>query len=233
MLRFFVLIFVQFCCVYATNLDIDNDGYPNELELFGNDRKNFAEWFASIAESQFYSISDDWAKEDHDCGGLLRYAFVNALAKHDDKWLAKFKFIHRPDAIDVQAYNYPAPVVSRSLFRTAPGPYQPEDVDTGRLVGRTGVKYLANFSTVFIAKDIRQAKRGDLVFFIRPSLASYHSMVYLGNGWVVYHTGDAPEDGGGMRLIPFKKLFEHPDAAFHPSLSNPNFLGFYRWKILS
>ena len=74
--------------------------------------------------------------------------------------------------------------------------------------------------------------RGDLLIFLRPELSSYHSMVYLGNGLVVYHTGASVAEGGQVRLVTLATLNKHPDAAFHPTVSNPNFLGVYRWKIL-
>jgi hypothetical protein len=49
---------------------------------------------------------------------------------------------------------------------------------------------------------------------------------------VVYHTGGSVQDGGEVRLLSLETLMKHPDSAFHPAPGNPNFLGFYRWKIL-
>jgi uncharacterized protein YfaT (DUF1175 family) len=212
--------------------DTDADGYPDALELVGQDRTSFAEWFAVIAESQFYGISSDWAKEDQDCAGLLRYAYRQTLERKDTAWWAKFRWIRRPNTPAVRAYGYPAPLVSRSLFRQAPGTFQRNDVEQGNFVGRVGAKYLANYSSVFVSRDVRQARRGDLVYFVRPRLRSYHSMVYLGGGMVVYHTGGSVQDGGEVRLLSLETLMKHPDSAFHPAPGNPNFLGFYRWKIL-
>ena len=217
----------------ASITDSDRDGYPDALELVGRDRTAFADWFAAIAEAQFYGHASDWKPEDQDCSGLLRYAFVNALEKKDTAWYAKFKFFPRPGSSEVRAYGYPMPLLSRSVFRQAPGVYQRTDVQDGRFVGRVGAKYLANYSSVFISKDWRHAQRGDLVYFIRPGLRSYHSMVYLGGGMVVYHTGGSVEDGGEVRLLSLETLFKHPDRALHPTANNPSFLGFYRWKILN
>ena len=212
--------------------DSDRDGYPDALELVGQDRAAFSDWFAAVAESQFYGLSADWKPEDRDCAGLLRYAFVQALEKKDRAWWAKFAYFPRPRSPEVRAYAYPMPIISRSVFRQAPGAFQPDDVREGRFVGRVGAKYLANYSSVFVTRDSRQARRGDLVYFLRPGLASYHSMVYLGNGMVVYHTGGSVQDGGEVRLLSLETLMKHPDSAFHPTILNPNFLGFYRWKIV-
>jgi uncharacterized protein len=212
--------------------DADSDGYPDATELRGGDRQAFNEWFARIAESQFYGFSSDWAPQERDCSGLLRYAFRNALMPHDAAWLAKFKFLPRGKIGQVGAYSWPMPLIRYSVFRVTTGRYEPSDVREGRLVGWASAKYLANFSSEFVTKNWRQAQRGDLVFFLRPNLGSYHSMVYLGKGMVVYHNGESPEHGGEVRLLSLETLSKHPDRAFHVDVRNPNFLGFYRWKIL-
>ncbi|TSA87567.1 DUF1175 family protein [Deinococcus detaillensis] len=213
--------------------DSDRDGYPDAAELVGQDRERFADWFASIAQSQYYGMNKDWLPADRDCGGLLRYAFINALMPHNAAWRSKFKFLPRPQSGDVQAFGYPLPIISRSVFRTAGGAYQVGDIEAGKLVGRTGVQYLANYSMVRVSREMAAAKRGDLLIFIRPDLRSYHSMVYLGGGNVVYHTGASPAEGGEVRLLTVQSLLRYAERAFHPASSNPNFLGVYRWKILN
>lgn len=211
--------------------DRDRDGYPDAAELVGQDRANFADWFASVAESQYYGMNADWRPEDRDCGGLLRYAFVNALMPHGAAWVAKFRYLPRPKLGPVQAFSYPLPVISRSVFRVAGGAYQSGDIGAGKLVGRTTVQYLSTHSMVRASRDMDRAKRGDLLIFIRPGLRSYHSMVYLGDGRVVYHTGASPAEGGEVRLLTVQSLLRYAERAFHPASSNPNFLGVYRWKI--
>lgn len=212
--------------------DVDRDGYPDVAELRGEDRARFSEWFAAIAESQYYGLNVDWKVEDQDCAGLLRYAFVQALVHHDAAWKAKFKFLPTPRLPSVQNQTYPLPVLSRSVFRVAPGAYQAGDVAAGKLVGRTSAQYLANAAAQRVTRNINEARRGDLLFFFRPRLGAYHSMVYLGGGMVVYHTGASPEEGGEVRLLSIQTLMKHPEKAFHPLSSNPNFLGVYRWKVL-
>ncbi|PYE54769.1 DUF1175 family protein [Deinococcus yavapaiensis] len=213
-------------------LDSDGDGYPDALELVGQDRASFSDWFASVAESQFYGLNRDWPEGDQDCSGLVRYAFVQALVNHDDAWWAKFRYLPRPTSPKVRAYGYPAPLVSRSLFRVAAGPYRTSDVEKGRMVGRTSAQFLLRGSVNFVSRNWRDARRGDLLFFLRPNLGAYHTMVYLGEGRVVYHTGAAPREGGEVRLVTVDTLMRHPEGAFHPTSSNRNFLGVYRWKIL-
>lgn len=212
--------------------DRDRDGYPDAAELTGSDRARFADWFAAIAESQYTRMNADWRPEDRDCGGLLRYAFVNALTTHDAGWLTRFAYFPRPRLGPVQALRYPLPLLSRSVFRVAGGAYQAGDVEAGRLVGRTGVQHLATHSMRQVSRELASARRGDLLIFLRPGLRSYHSMVYLGGGRVVYHTGASPAEGGEVRLLTVQNLRRGAERAFHPVGSNPNFLGVYRWKIL-
>ena len=211
--------------------DSDRDGYPDAAELSGSDRERFADWFASIAQSQYYAMNADWQPEDRDCGGLLRYAFVNALMEHDRAWFAKFRYLPRPHLPSVQHLSYPLPIISRSVFRVSGGAYQSGDIQAGKLVGRSGVQYLASFSMNRVSRDVSRARRGDLLIFIRPDRRSYHSMVYLGGGLVVYHTGATPAEGGEVRLLTVQSLLSYADHAFQPQSSNPNFLGVYRWKI--
>ena len=72
------------------SLDSDNDGIPDAAELSSfRDRENFRHAFTGIAEMQFYRISDEWNKEQRDCAGLVRFAWREALRRHDRAWFQK------------------------------------------------------------------------------------------------------------------------------------------------
>ena len=67
-------------------------------------------------------------------------------------------------------------------------------------------------------------------------------MIYLGDSklspenstdWVVYHTGASPDDEGTVRKVRLSVLDGHPQKRWRPVPTNPNFLGFYRLKILT
>ena len=75
---------------HSLSLDSDNDGLPDgaELESF-MDRENFRSWFTLIAEGQFYQLSKDWNAEQRDCAGLVRFAWREALRRHDRPWFQK------------------------------------------------------------------------------------------------------------------------------------------------
>lgn len=212
--------------------DGDRDGYPDVAELTGTtERERFLGLFAAVAEAQYTAPSENWLRRD--CSGLLRYAFVEALKPKNAAWFARF-----PDSPPVSSSfsaHYPLPVLSRSVFRNAPGSYRPDDVAAGRIVGLANAEELMRYSSVPLGRTETSARRGDLLFFAHPLAAGsgFHSLVYLGRGRVVYHTGLRPEEGGEVRLLTLDTLRRHPDPSWHPDPDNPHFLGFYRWKIVS
>ena len=74
----------------TVSLDSDNDGIPDAAELQSySDRENFRRWFTLIAEGQFYRLSSDWNAEQRDCAGLVRFAWREALRRHDRLWFQK------------------------------------------------------------------------------------------------------------------------------------------------
>ncbi len=211
--------------------DGDRDGYPDVAELTGAaEREAFLERFAAVAEAQYAAPSGDW--RERDCSGLLRYALVEALKPGTAARSATFS--HPPPAPPGLAH-YPLPVLSRSVFRNAPGTFQPDDVAEGRIVGLADAEALMRYSSVPLGRSETAARRGDLLFFAHPRAegSGFHSMVYLGGGRVVYHTGLRPGDGGEVRLLTLDTLRRHPDPTWHPDPENPHFLGFHRWKIVS
>ncbi|MER3481963.1 MAG: hypothetical protein C4332_01140 [Meiothermus sp.] len=216
--------------------DLDSDGYPDVTELHSaTEREAFMRWFAAIAEAQYTAPSPTWKAEDQDCSGLLRFAYVEALKPKTPAWFKQFAYFPDRNIPPIRSLSYPLREISRSVFRVAAGAYQPDDVEVGKLVGRTTAQYMMNYSTVFLGRTPDKARRGDLLFFVHPLAtgSAYHSMVYLGNGRVVYHTGLSPEEGGEVRLLTLDTLNKHPSASWHPVPENPNFLGFYRWKIVA
>lgn len=212
----------------------ENSGFPAETLITGPaERRAFRLWFAAIAEAQYTAPSPAW--EHLDCSGLLRFAYVQALAPKTDAWFSQFPFLQPPQERPPAAPGYPMPLISRSVFRIAPGAYSSDDVDEGRLVGLADTEELMRYNSVFLGRSPRDAERGDLMFFRHPLAdgSGWHSMVYLGDGMVVYHTGAAPNEGGEVRLLSLATLSRHPDPSWHPVEDNPHFLGFFRWRIIS
>ncbi|HKG45273.1 MAG TPA: DUF1175 family protein [Pyrinomonadaceae bacterium] len=225
------------------DVDVDHDGLPDNVELRTfNDRENFRRWFTWVAEMQFYNLSDEWHTEQRDCAGLVRFAWREALRPHDRPWFQRMGENYDPVAPDLTA-NIAAPLGGK-LFRTAPGTYMPTDVAEGRFSEFADAQTLKLFNVDFVSRDRNGAKPGDLLFFHQPWVQKFpfHMMIFLGeprvasegtHDWVVYHTGASPNDAGTVKKVRLAVLDQHPDKRWRPISSNPNFLGFYRLKILN
>ena len=226
------------------SLDSDNDGLPDAMELQSfMDRENFRQWFTLIAESQFYHLNDQWNAQQRDCAGLVRFAWREALRRHDRTWFQKMGPGYQAVAPDVGKYTLEQGPLGEKLFRTSFGVYKDGDLSTGAFSDFADARTLKNFNVKFISRDRHNAEPGDLLFFYQPWVQKfpYHVMIFLGsaklsneqaNDWVVYHTGASPTDEGTVKKVELSVLDHHPNKRWRPVESNPNFLGFYRLKIL-
>ena len=224
--------------------DSDNDGIPDRAELNSlEDRSNFKRWFASIAEMQFYQTSAEWNTEQRDCAGLVRFALREALRKHDRLWFQKMGAEYERIAPDIRAFTLESNPLGEKLFRTDYGAFQDGDLAGGKFAEFADARTLKNFNSVFVSRDRRRAERGDLIFFHQPWVQKfpYHVMIFIGEpvndgegaaDWVVYHTGASPADEGTLKKVRLAVLDHHPDKRWRPIEGNPNFLGFYRLKML-
>jgi uncharacterized protein YfaT (DUF1175 family) len=227
--------------------DSDDDGIPDAAELTSaDDRDSFRRWFAYIAEMQFYKLSDAWNEDQRDCAGLVRFAWREALRDHDRIWfqsMNKGGEAYEAVAPDVRAYDLKRGPLGEKLFRADFGSFQKTDMATGKFSEFADARTLKNHNVTFISRDRRQARRGDLLFFHQPWIQKfpYHVMIFIsdarhdGEGagdWVVYHTGSSPNDKGEVKSLRLAVLDHHPDRRWRPVANNPNFLGFYRLKIL-
>ena len=228
----------------AASLDSDNDGLPDAAELQSfMDRENFRQWFTLIAEGQFYHLSDQWNTEQRDCAGLVRFAWREALRRHDRAWFQKMGPGYQAVAPDVGRYSLEQGPLGEKLFRTSFGAYKDGDLSSSAFSDFADARTLKNFNVKFISRDRHYAQPGDLLFFYQPWVQKfpYHVMLFLGNSklnnepandWVVYHTGASPTDEGTVKKVELSVLDHHPNKRWRPVESNTNFLGFYRLKIL-
>ena len=229
---------------HSVSLDADNDGIPDTAELPSfMDRENFRDWFTLIAEGQFYELSKQWNAEQRDCAGLVRFAWREALRRHDRAWLQKMGPAYTPIAPDVARYTLEEGPLGEKLFRTGFGSYKDGELSNGTFSEFADARSLKSFNAKFISRDRHEAEPGDLLFFYQPWVQKfpYHVMIFLGTAklggnqatdWVVYHTGSSPTDEGTVKKVELSVLDHHPNKRWRPVESNPNFLGFYRLKIL-
>jgi len=228
----------------ASASDLDADGFPDACELDDEtDRRNFRRWFVSIAESQLYKEDPAWRQDDHDCAGLIRFAYREALKRHDSKWLGSKPFLVDAAIADVRKYNYPkVTLLQTKIFRTREGNFNETNLaDTTFAVTALAAK-LRSYNTVFLGKSLDNIQSGDLLFFLNTGDAQMpqHSMIFLGDSrrpasfedYVIYHTGPRDENQGVLKKVRLADLLKHPDERWHPVPENRYFLGYYRWKIL-
>lgn len=228
----------------SLSLDSDSDGIPDVAEQRAYaDRDSFRRWFTHIAEMQYYRPSDQWNPEQRDCAGLVRFAWREALHRHDRLWFQKMGAGYEAVASDGKGELSGNSPLGEKLFRTDFGTYKPGDIAEGRFSEFADARTLKTFNTVFVSRDRHQAQSGDLLIYYQHWVQQfpYHVMIFLGaasvaadgaDDWVVYHTGSSPIDKGTVKKVELKVLDHHPDPRWRPIESNRNFLGFYRLKIL-
>jgi uncharacterized protein len=228
----------------SVSVDSDNDGIPDSAELQSySDRENFRRWFTLIAEAQFYRQSLEWNAEQRDCSGLVRFAWREALRRHDRPWYQKMGPGYEAVAGDVGRYSLDSSPLGEKLFRTNFGSYKEGDLSSGSFSEFADARTLKSFNAKFISRDREHARPGDLLFFYQPWVQKfpYHVMIFLGDSrmsrenstdWVVYHTGSSPTDEGTVKKVELSVLDQHPNRRWRPVESNSNFLGFYRLKII-
>ncbi len=229
--------------------DSKGDGIPDCIRLRSfNDRENFRRWFTSIAELQFYQQSDAWKPLQRDCAGLVRFAWREALREHNRLWFQKMGAAYESFAPDVRAYTLERNPLGEKLFRAKSGVFKETDLIDGTFSEFADARTLKDFNSTFVSRDRREAEPGDLLFFYQPWAQKfpYHVMIFLGkanlsseddaangaNDWVIYHTGTSPNGSGTIKKVRLQVLDEHPDKHWRPVMTNRNFLGFYRLKIL-
>ncbi len=230
--------------IEVSSLDGDGDGLPDRAELkSATDRENFRQWFTAIAEMQFYRLSEAWNEEQRDCAGLVRFAWRESLRTHDRLWFQKMGDGYESVAPDVREARLTENALGEKLFRTDYGAYDAADLAAGKFSEYADARTLKNYNTIFVSRDRRHAKVGDLLFYHQPWVQKYpyHVMIYTGRprdnsegaaDWVVYHTGSSSQDKGNIKRVRLSVLDGHPDKRWRPVESNGNFLGFFRLKIL-
>lgn len=222
--------------------DRNRNGFPDSLELTSPaDARAFRDWFRFLAEEQYYR-GDDLDPEINDCAALLRYAYREALRRHDGEWAVRVGLKVVKPIPDVMRFQYPFTPLRADLFRLKAGEFQVEDLQSGAFGQFADAETLLLYNAFAIGKDIGQARPGDLLFYRQENQSMpFHAMLYLGpstmeqgdrSDYVLYHTG--PDGGwkGEMRRPSLAELFRHPEPRWHPTAANPTFLGVYRWKIL-
>ena len=214
-----------------------NDGTPDFLRLTDPaDQAAFRQWFVTIADFQAMRPRTELPGEITDCASLLRYAYREALKSHNDAWFVESGM--QVDALpgEIRAWHYPDTPLGAALYRVRPGSFEPADASNGAFAQFADAKTLVEFNAYRVTRDVHQAQPGDLLFYRQFGQSSpWHSMIVTrtgSNAAVVYDTGEDHGKAGELRRVSMAELLDHPQIAWRPVPSNPNFLGVYRWNIL-
>jgi uncharacterized protein YfaT (DUF1175 family) len=218
------------------------DGTPDFLRLTDPaDQLAFRQWFTEIADYQAVRPRADVPAEINDCASLLRYAYREALKRHDDTWFAATGLEVAALPGEIRAWRYPETALGAGLFRVRSGSFEPADLSNGAFAQFADAKTLVELNAYFVSRDVRAARPGDLLFYRQFGQSSpWHSMIVTrigGQPAVVYDTGpDHTHHGRGqageLRRVTLAELLDHPQPQWRPTPANPNFLGVYRWNIL-
>ena len=218
------------------------DGTPDFLRLHDTaDRAAFRDWFTLLAESEYYR--DTSMLKIGDCAALLRYAYREALRRHDTTWARAILLPAAPAAGDVKQYQYPYTPLGAGVFRVREGSFAAGDLNNGAFAQFADAKTLWRYNSYFVGRDIARARPGDLLFFRQEGQdLRFHAMIFLGPShmegaasgkvFVIYHTGPIAKSPGEIRRPTIAQLMNFPDPRWRPLPSNPGFLGVYRWNIL-
>jgi len=214
-----------------------DDGTPDFLRLTDPaDQAAFRQWFTAIAEFQAVRPHGDVPSEITDCASLLRYAYREALKRHDDTWFAATGMEVSALPGEIRAWRYPNTPLGANLYRVREGAFTPADLANGAFAQFADAKTLVERNAYFVTRDARLAQPGDLLFYRQFGQSSpWHSMIVTriaGQAAVVYDTGADHGQPGELRRVTLAELLDHPQPQWRPLPGNPNFLGVYRWNIL-
>ena len=184
----------------------------------------FLDWYTWLAEAACFWPGGKPPAEVHDCSSLVRFAYRNALARHDGEWARSIGLRELPPYADPPRGGAP-------LLRTGPE----EEAHFA------DAAHLLRFNFERIANDPAAAQPGDALFWNQAAgQGAGHVMVWLGASkiesaagpFVVYHTGPEGHWPGEVRRPSLNELLRHPEPRWRPLRGNPHFLGIYRWKLL-
>jgi hypothetical protein len=197
-----------------------------------SDRDTFRLWFAHLAEEIFFRDPAALPRDVTDCSALVRYAYREALARHDGQWAESIGLRRPPPLPSVAKYQYPDTPVGPNLFR----------VDASQYAQFADARTLREWNSRLVSRRAADALPGDLLFFRQLAQdMPFHVMIVLGPSriedaagpFVVYHTGPSSGHRGEIRRPSLADLEAHPEPRWRPLPGNSNFLGVYRWNILS
>ncbi len=204
--------------------------------LSPQDEQAMRQSVVSLALSQRTRRSPQWEPAQHDCAGLVRFSYREALKARS---LGQLRALALPPGVRLPAVSEEA----RRVFPFYPNLWQ----IGGDADNRPAFSAFADAETLlawnFEARgyDPQLAQPGDILAFRRSAenflaldvSGDYHLMLVTepihpdGRALVVYHNGSSP---GEVRSVMLRELYSSPDPTWMPVSSNPYYLGVYQWN---
>ncbi len=101
--------------------DSGGDGTPDFMRLDDpEDQTAFRDWFVWLAEAQYFLPPAVRRREVDDCAALIRFAYREALRKHNNDWIDSIGLPEYPAFDSVEKYSIPGHAARRrAVPRTA------------------------------------------------------------------------------------------------------------------
>lgn len=206
---------VTFAAVVASGKDA-------EPALSAEQTRRMRDWIAVLVHSQLeQGPSPKWVHRD--CAGLVRFAVAEALREHTLAWKHAMGLLatRLPTELDL------SPAQATAWRKTWGNTWRRVD---GSRAAYVGALELVQENTAWVAKNLAQAERGDLLFYDFGD--EQHLMIWMGP-YIAYHTGRQSPGDSGLRAMRASELMAWGDTRWRPSGDNPNFAGVYRLRNLA
>jgi uncharacterized protein len=179
--------------------------------------RHLRDWMAVLIHAQLeQGPTPRWTHRD--CAGLVRFVVAEALREHTPAWKQAMGLTGQRVPPELKLSPDQAAAL-RNTWRRA----------DGQRAAFVGALELVQENTRFVAKNLAQAERGDLLFYDLGD--EQHLMVWMGP-YVAYHTGRVQPADNGLRAVRAADLMAWKDTRWRPASDNPNFLGLYRLALM-
>lgn len=186
--------------------------------LTPDESRIFRQWFLLTVNEQTYKTPNPrWVQRD--CAGLVRFAVQETTRTHDEKWMS---------ANSIPRQNLPPELeIPENLKNELSHWAVPGEQGKSTFVQAYA---LIQENTIFVSKDLNQARPGDLLFYDQGD--DQHLMIWTGRS-LAYHTGSEADKNKPIKVVHPKELMQWKDTRWKPDFQNPNYLGVYRFAFLS
>jgi uncharacterized protein len=191
---------------------------PPASPLSPEQARRLRDWMTVLVHAQLeQGPSPRWRHRD--CAGLVRFVVAEALREHSRAWKQAMGLLGKrlPPEIELSPAQAEA-------WRHA---WRRQD---GSRAAYVGALEMVQENTHWVAKNLAQAERGDLLFYDFGD--EQHLMIWMGP-YIAYHTGRQEPGDTGLRALRAADLMAWRDTRWRPSGDNPNFVGVYRLSMLA